>query len=97
MEVHIKGSKCDQFAEGIKLVDETGSDLCPCSSSYMYAWVLVSEGNGPDPVFLIKDGRLLSHEQFVAALCSTLKESGIDPSLHAGRSFCVGAATKAAL
>ena len=79
MEVHIKGSKCDQFAEGIKLVvGETGSDLCPCSSSYI--GYLVQRGIGPGPVFLIKDGCLLTHEWFVSALCSALRDSGIHPA-----------------
>ena len=37
MEVHIKRSKCDQFAEGIKLViGATCSDLCPVAAMLGY-------------------------------------------------------------
>ena len=95
MEVHIKRSKCDQFAEGIKLViGATGSDPCPVAAMLGF---LVQRANTPGALFLFKDGRLLTHVHFVSALRSALVESGIDPSLYAGHSFRVGAATTAAL
>lgn len=95
MEVHIKRSKCDQLAEGIKLVvGATGSALCPVAAMLGY---LVQRGNSPGPLFLFKDGRLLTRDRFVSALRRALVESGINPSLYAGHSFRVGAATTAAL
>ena len=95
MEVHIKRSKCDQFAEGIKIViGATGSDLCPVAAMLGF---LVQRGCAPGALFLFKDGRLLTRTHFVLALRSALAESGIDSSLYAGHSFCMGAATMAAL
>ena len=95
MEVHIKRSKCDQFAEGVKLViGTTGSDLCPVAAMLGF---LVQRGNAPGALFLFKDGSPLTRARFVSALRSALAESGFDPSLYAGHSFRVGAATTAAL
>ena len=95
MEVHIKRSKVDQFAEGIKLVvGATGSDLCPVAAMLGY---LVQRGNSPGPLFVFEDGRLLTRDRFVSALRLALADAGIDSSSYSGHSFRVGAATTAAL
>ena len=78
MEIHIKQSKCDQFAEGIKIaIGATGSDLCPVEAMLGF---LVQRGCAPGALFLFKDGRLLTRTRFVLALRSALAESGIDSS-----------------
>ena len=95
MHVHIKQSKCDQFADGIKLfIGATNSDLCPVAAMLGY---LVERGSPPGPLFLFENGQVLTRVRFVSALRSALRECGIDPSLYAGHSFRIGAATTAAL
>ena len=60
MEAHIKQSKCNQFAEGIKIViGATGSHLCPVAAML---GLLVQMGCAPGALFLFKDGCLLTHE-----------------------------------
>jgi len=69
MEVHIKRSKCDQFAEGVFLyVGATGSSICPVAAMVGY---LVLRGNVPGPLFRFADGRHLTRDRFVAGLLCT--------------------------
>ena len=94
MTVHIKRSKCDQFCHGVTLsVGATGTTICLVAAMLGY---LVQRGNAPGPLFTFADGRPLTRNRFVAALRSALRECGIDPSLYAGHSFRIGAATAAA-
>ena len=95
MEVRIKRSKCDQFSRGVTLsVGATGTDICPVASMLGY---MVQRGSSHGPLFLFSDGRPLTRDRFVSSLRKALSECGINPTLYAGHSFRVGAATTAAL
>ena len=54
---------------------------------------VVARGLSKGPLFVFKDGRLLTHEQFIAAVCEALTTSGVDASKYCGHSFRIGAAT----
>ena len=95
MEVVIKRSKCDQFGAGVTLsVAATGTGLCPVAAMLGH---LVQRGSAPGPLFRFSDGHSLTRVRFVSCIRTALGESGMDPSLYAGHSFKVGAATTAAL
>ena len=95
MEVVIKRSKCDQFGAGVTLsVGTTGTGLCPVAAMLGY---LVQRGSAPGPLFRFSDGHSLTRVRFVSCIRTALGDSGMDPSLYAGHSFRVGAATTAAL
>ena len=94
MEVHIKRSKCDQFGRGVTLsVGATDTEVCPVAAMLGY---LAQRGSSSGPLFKFADGCPLTRDRFVSSLRSALRECGIDPSLYAGHSFWVGAATTAA-
>ena len=65
MEVLIKRSKCDQFAQGVTSVGSAGSDICPVVAMLGY---LVQHGSAPGPLFLFADGRPLTRDRFVSAV-----------------------------
>jgi len=94
IQITIKQSKTDPFRKGIKLyLGKTSSDLCPVVSLLNY---LVIRGNKPGPLFIFKDGRLLTRQRLVQALRGALQTAGIDQSKYCGHSFRIGAATTAA-
>ena len=49
------------------------------------------------PLFVREDSTLLSREDFIRAVHQALQEAGMNPSLYAGHSFRMGAATTAAV
>ena len=49
------------------------------------------------PLFVREDSTLLSREDFIRAVRQALQEAGMNPSLYAGHSFRMGAATTAAV
>ena len=75
-------------------VRATRNDLYPVAAMLGY---LVQRRSAPGPLFMFSDGRLLTRDRFVSALRTALTDGGIDPSLYAGHSFRVGAATTATL
>ena len=72
----------------------TDADLCPVGAVLDY---MVRRGSGQGPFFLFSDGRFLSREWFVSSVRSALQAAGVEASDYAGQSFCIGAATTAAL
>ena len=68
----------------------TDQHLCLCATELGY---LVEHGKSSGPLFKFADGRCLTRNCFVSFLRSALAECGIDSSLYAGHSFCIGAAT----
>ncbi len=94
VRVHIKQSKTDPFRKGIYLyIGRTNSDLCPVTALLGY---LVTRGQRPGPLFVFKDGRLLTRQRLVSAVREALAVAGLDQSQYCGHSFRIGAATTAA-
>ena len=94
VQITIKQSKTDPCRRGVKLyLGKTSTDLCPVVSLLNY---LVVRGNKPGPLFIFKDGRLLTRQHLVQALRGALQAAGIDQSKYCGHSFRIGAATTAA-
>ena len=94
VRVTIKQSKTDPFRQGIDLfLGKTDSDLCPVAALLGY---LFCRGRAAGPLFLFRDGRMLTRPRFVAAVRAALAEAGVDESKYGGHSFRIGAATTAA-
>ena len=95
LRVTLKASKTDPFQKGVVLVIGRGSlEICPISAVLDY---MSRRGPAPGPLLVFGDGRCLTRPRFVAALRSALATAGIDAQLYSGHSFCIGAATTAAI
>ena len=96
LQIKIKQSKTDPFRRGVYLnVGRTGSNLCAVAAMLDYLSV---RGMSPcRPSVSVKDGRVLSHQLFVEAVCDGLRKAGIDQDKYCGHSFHIGAATTAAV
>ena len=94
LAVRIKASKTDPFRRGVQLyLGRTSNELCPVAAILTY---MVNRGAGDGPFFRFADGRFLTRDRFVTAVRSGLMAAGVNPSLYAGHSFRVGAATTTA-
>ena len=94
LQVTIKASKTDPFRKGVTIfLGRTRNELCPVAASLQY---MIQRGGAPGPLFKFGDGRYLTRDRFVSAVRSALNVAGINPSLYAGHSFRIGAATTAA-
>ena len=94
LQIKIKQSKTDPFRRGVYLyVGRTGSNLCAVAAMLDYLSV---RGMSPGPLFRFEDGRVLSRQLFVEAVCDGLRKAGIDQDKYCGHSFRIGAATTAA-
>lgn len=94
LQVHIKASKTDPFRQGVFIyLGRTNADVCLVAAilAYMVLW-------GPEvgPFFRFADGRCLTRNRSVAAVCAALHPSFIDAEKYSRHSFCIGAATTAA-
>ncbi len=58
----------------------------------MLAYLLV-RGKQPGPLFRFTDGKPLTRQRFVQAVCGALIEAGVQADRYAGHSFRIGAAT----
>ena len=91
---HLKQSKTDQFHQGIDIyVGRTNNQLCPAAATMAY---LAARGASPGPLFIFKDGRLLSRDRFVDQVTQAIGALGLNSQNYAGHSFRIGAATTAA-
>lgn len=94
LQVTVKASKTDPFRQGVVLhVGASGDSLCPVAAVLDY---MVARGGKAGPLFMWKDGRFLTREDFVAGLRVALKTAGLAADDYAGHSFRIGAATTAA-
>ena len=92
--VNIKVSKTDLFWHGVMIyLGRTHSQICPVAATLKYA---VARGLLKGPLFVFEDGRVLTREQFIAAVCEALTTSGVDALKYCGHSFWIGATTMAA-
>ncbi len=94
VQIHLKQSKTDQFHEGADIViGATGQSVCPVAALLQY---LTIRGSDPGPLFCSPGGQPLIRSSFVGSVQSALVKLGYDPTLYAGHSFRIGAATTAA-
>jgi len=83
----------NHFKKGIMLFSKVPSSLCPVSAMLAYLLVRVSQAG---PLSLSEDGRLLTWQRFVLAVCHDLLAAGIQANRYAGHSFQIGAVMVAA-
>ena len=95
LQPHIKVSKTDPFCLGVYIfVRRTHSQLCLVEVIKAY---LAMRSSQPGPLFLLRDGKPLTHEAFIQWVChNILTMAGIDCANYAGHSFQIGTATIAA-
>lgn len=94
LQVHVKGSKTDQFRQGTCItVGRTESHICPVKAVLTY---IAARGFQPGPLFCNRNGSALTRQQLVAQLRATLAEEGVDCTRYSGHSFRIGAASTAA-
>ena len=90
-----KRSKCDQFGVGANIIlGRTGQSLCPVTAIIDY---LVIRGSGPRVFFQRSQAQVVTKAWFVDQLRSILSAVGLPQHLYAGHSFCIWAATTAAM
>ena len=95
LQVTIKASKTDPFRQGVVLhVGALGDSLCPVAAVLDY---IVARGGKAGPLFMWKDGRFLTRENFVAGLRVALKTAGMAAHNYAGHSFRIGPAAQCGL
>ena len=93
--LHLKQSKPDQMGNGANIVlGKTGLDLCPITAILGY---IVIQGSQPGPFFMDSKGKPLTKSGFVTELRKILTTLGFPYHQYVGHSFCIGAATSAAL
>ena len=94
LKVRLKASKTDPTRRGVDLfIGRTWNSLCPVVAMLRY---LVVRGVDDGPLFWEQNGAPLSRQSLVIKVRRALQQAGIDPSLYAGHSFRIGAATTAA-
>ena len=87
--------KTDVFSIKVELhLGCTNSLLCPVTSLLAYMAIRPSI---PGPLFLFADGNPLSPEDLMHQIHQALSATGLDVSGYTGHSFCMGAASTAAL
>ena len=94
IRVYIKCSKTDQFHEGIHIyISKTDNDLCLVAAMVSY---LAHRPSSPGPLFILKDGRVLTKSKLIELVRQALQQAGIQSKTYSGHSFRIGAATTAA-
>ena len=94
LKVRLKASKTDPTKRGVDLfIGRTWNSLCPVVALLRY---LAVRGVDDGPLFREQNGAPLSRQSLVKKVRRSLQRAGIDPSLYAGHSFRIGAATTAA-
>ena len=74
-------------------LNRTGSILCPVAAVLGY---LNMRPPDPSPLFVCRDGSLLSRGYLIEGMRAALSQAGVDSSQCAGHSLRIGAATTAA-
>lgn len=93
LQVTIKQSKTDPFRQGASLfLGRTHSSICPVTAILPYLEVRRNQ-NGP--LFILKDGRMLTRQLFSTFLNDILDELQLNQSQFNTHSFRIGAATTA--
>ena len=94
IQIHIKGSKTDQWRKIIHLlVGRTDSHLCAVKAILTY---IAARGFRDGPLFINIDGSPFTQQQLILSLRNTLTKAGIDCTHYSCHSFRIGTATTAA-
>lgn len=95
--LNLKVTKTDPFRRGVLLnLYQTHHDICPVISVRQYLKVRHSMGSSNcDPLFITRDGVVLTRHVFLSHLKSAIDALSIDSKLYNGHSFRIGAATTA--
>ena len=89
----IKQSKTDPFRQGASLyLGKTDSFICPVTGILPF---LAVRGNQDGPLFMLKDGRMLTRQLFSTFLNNILSNVELNQSYFNTHSFRIGAATTA--
>ena len=94
IQFYLKHSKCDQFRAGLDVVGCTNAELCPVVAMLHY---LALRGDRPGTFFITAEGQTITKQWFIAQLREVLAAVSLPHERYAGHSFCIGAATTAAL
>lgn len=96
LQLRVRASKTDQLCKGTSLLLAPSSQpgLCPVSETHKFMRVCPE---GPGQFIVHASGRPLTHHQFSGVLCKAILAYGSNPAWFASHSFCVGAATSAAV
>jgi hypothetical protein len=95
-KLRLKASKTDKFSNGsIVHIGCSGKPIC--SYCAMSTYIASRHNADPNsPLFLDKQGNILTKSRFISSTKLLLALLGFDPSLYSGHSFRAGAATTAA-
>jgi len=94
MSVRIKISKTDPFRIGHTInIGITNRPVCPVMAMKTY---LLARSTTPGPLFQYSSGTPLTKDALTSETRQLLSFSGFNPSLYAGHSYRIGAATTAA-
>ena len=92
--MNIKALKTDPFHQGVTVYLGRSHDwICPVAATLNY---LVVRGTSKGPVFIFEDGKHLTCDSFVSAVCKVLSAAEVDTLKYAGHSFSIGVAIIAA-
>ena len=95
MTVRCKFSKTDSFGRGHTLyLFSTHTLTCPVAA--MKKYLSLNKYDPHAPLLCLGDGTPLTRSKFVKMLRSVLQKLGFQPTIYAGHSFRIGAATTAA-
>ena len=91
----IRRAKNDPFGKGAQVIlgSTHSRPLCPVNALKEF---LEARPPSPEPLFITEDASPLLKEAFVSEIRRALETAGLNPSLYAGHSFRIGAATSAA-
>ena len=93
VRIRIKQSKTDPFRQGVYIyLGRTDNNLCPVKAILPY---LALQGNVPGPLFMLKNGRRLTHQIFSVTLDGLLEELHCKKEHFNTHSFRIGTATSA--
>ena len=93
LQVTIEQSKTDPFRQGVTLyLGRTHFPICPVTAVLPY---LAVRGNKHGPLFVLKDGRMLTRQLFSSFLQDILGKLQLNESHFNTHSFRIGAATTA--
>ena len=92
--IHLKQSKTDQFRKCAQVVNgRTDNDLCPLAALLQFVSL---RGSFSGPLFLFKNGKFLTKQNFVPHIRQALSTLRYDSKKYACHSFRIGAASTAA-
>ena len=95
VRVHLKKSKCDQFGRGVDVfMGRTHTPLCPVAAILSF---MAIRGDQQGPFFLDAQHQTITKAWFVEQIRTILDLMGLPQNQYAGHSFCIGAATTAAV